>query len=104
MVIAVKINVNIVLLGLIKKQKVKMQTSLEQFKWVVETQYPKVKKYITSESESRIILEDPMGDSVFGSNKDLEPLFQKPSPFSFENISVSHKEKDSCFIINIKLK
>ena len=47
-------------------------TSLAKFKWLVDTQYPEIKKYIISENEHRIIIEDPMGDYIFGSNKDCQ--------------------------------
>lgn len=79
-------------------------SSLEQFKWIVDTQYPEIKKYIISENEHHITIEDPMGDMIFGSNKDLSALFDHPCPFPVKKISTSYKEKDACFIIKIDLK
>lgn len=79
-------------------------TSLEQFKRIVDTQFPNIKKYIISENENRIILEDPMGDFVFGSNKDITALFDFPCQFPIKKISVSHSEKCSCFTIRATLK
>lgn len=79
-------------------------TSLEQFKWIVDTQYPEMKKYIVSENEHHITIEDPMGDMIFGSNKDLSALFDNPCPFPIKKVSTSYKERDCCFIIKIDLK
>lgn len=79
-------------------------TSLEQFKWIVETQYPEIKKYIQSENEYHITLEDPMGDKVFGSNAELSPLYDLPSIFPIKKISTSYKERDCCFVIKVDLK
>ncbi len=82
----------------------KNQTSLELFKNIVNTQYPSIKKYIVSENEHHIVIEDPMGDFVIGSNKELCALFEDTNTFPIKKISVSYKEKDSVFIINIDLK
>jgi len=80
------------------------QTSLEQFKWMVDTQYPSIKKYIVSEDEHHVVIEDPMGDMIFGSNKDLSALFDFPCPFPFKKITTSYKEKDACFLLKIDLR
>lgn len=79
-------------------------TSLENFKNIVDTQYPEIKKYIISETEHHIVIEDPMGDLIFGSNKELSALFDYPCNFPIENISTRYKERDGCFIITIDLK
>lgn len=79
-------------------------TSLEKFQWIVETQYPEIKKYIQSENEYHVIIEDTMGDKIFGSNKDLEVLYNNPSIFPIKKISTSYKEKDCCFVVKIDLK
>ena len=79
-------------------------TSLEKFKWIVETQYPDIKKYIISENEQYVILEDHMGDSIIGSNKDISSLFDQPCPFPCKKVSVSHSEKNSCYTIKVELK
>jgi len=79
-------------------------TSLEQFKWIVETQYPEIKKYIVSEDEHHVTIEDPMGDMIFGSNEELKALFDVPCLFPIQKISTSYKERDSCFTIKIDLK
>lgn len=81
-----------------------METSLEKFKWLIDTQYPEIKKYIISKNEYRIILEDPMGDFIFGSNKDLSVIFEYPSLFPVKKSSVTYKERDSCFIITLELR
>lgn len=82
----------------------KMKTSLEHFLDVVDTQYPQMKKYIVSESEHRVVLEDHNGDCVFGSNEELSPLFEKSSVFPMKKISTSYKERDGYFVINVELK
>jgi len=79
-------------------------TSLEQFKWIVETQYPNIKKYIVSENEHHIVIEDPMGDMIFGSNEDLSPLFAVPNIFPIKKASTRYKEKDCCFVTQFDLK
>lgn len=80
------------------------KTSLDQFKWMIDTQYPQVKKYIVSENENRIVIEDPMGDSVFGSNKELSPLYEWPTKFPFKKITTSYSEKSCSFTVKIDLK
>ena len=80
------------------------KTSLEEFNYVVETSYPSIKKYIIDSNEHHIIIEDPMGDSIFGSNKDLSVLFDYPAKFPIKKTSIKYKERDSCFIITIDLK
>lgn len=81
-----------------------MKTSLEKFMDLVNNQFPQMKKYIVSESEHYIILEDHNGNCVFGTNDDLTPLFEQHNPFPIKNLSASYKEKDGYFIINIELK
>lgn len=81
-----------------------MKTSLEQFLDVIDTQYPQMKKYIVSESEHYVILEDHNGNCVFGSNKELTPLFEQSAVFPMKKVSTSYKERDGYFIINIELK
>lgn len=86
------------------KTKKMEPSSLEQFKWMVDTQYPTIKKYIISEDENRIILEDPNGESMISTNSDISALFEWPCPFPFKGISVSHSEKNSCYTIRAELK
>lgn len=80
------------------------KTSLESFEWIVDTQHPELKKYITSKNKYQVVLEDPMGDMVFGSNKELSVLFETPNLFPIKKTSVSYKEKDSVFVITVELK
>jgi hypothetical protein len=81
-----------------------MKTSLEQFLDVVDTQYPQMKKYIVSKSEYHVILEDHNGNCIFGSNKELNPLFEQSAVFPMKKVSASYKERDGYFVINIELK
>lgn len=81
------------------------KTSLEQFDWIIDTQYPELKKYIVSKNEHQVILEDHMGDMVFGSNEEISVLFKHPNEFpSIKNKSVSYREKDSLFVITLQFK
>lgn len=79
-------------------------SSLESFMWIVETQYPQIKKYIISTDEHSVTLEDPKGESMIYLNEDISVLFDHPSPFPFKNVSVTHSEKNSCYTIKAELK
>ena len=87
--------------GFTKKIK---KTSLEEFNDVVENIFPAIKKYIVSSNEYHITIDDPMGDLIFGSNKELSALFEYPSKFPIKKITTTYKEKQSCFIIIVDLK
>lgn len=86
------------------KVKTMERTSLEQFRFLVDTKYPEVKKYIITENEHHVVMEDPNGDCAFGSNKDLAVIFEWPCPLPVKKVSISYKEKDSCYLIQIDLK
>lgn len=85
-------------------KSMKKENSLEKFMSIVEEQFPQIKKYIISKNYHHIVIEDPDGHSVFGSNKDLFPIFEVPCSLPIKKISITHKEKDCCFIITIDLK
>lgn len=82
----------------------KMKTNLKKFKDIIDVQYPSLKKYIISESERYIIMEDQDGDCVFGTNKDFDPLFEFPCSLPVKSVNVSFKEKDCYYIIQIELQ
>jgi hypothetical protein len=79
-------------------------SSLESFMWIVESQHPQIKKYITSTSEHEITIEDHMGDSIFGSNTELSALYEWPTVFPIKKLSCSYKEKEACFIVKVSLQ
>lgn len=81
-----------------------MSSSLRKFQELVETEFPLIKKHITVESSSKIVLEDYDGRTIFGCNPDIGVLFETPCKFPIKKFSVKYNEKDSFFNITLDLK
>lgn len=74
------------------------------FIYLVDTKYPSIKKYIVSKEEHQVVLEDEVGEGIFGSNDDLKALFEWPCYLPISKFSVSYKEKYGYYEIKINLK
>lgn len=77
--------------------------SLYVFNEMIKSEYPLIKDYIISSKGKKIVLEY-YTTSCWGSNKDLEPLFERPCKFPLTSFEVKYSEKNSIFSITLNLK
>jgi len=80
-------------------------SSIESFMWIVETQYPSIKKYISDKKSNKIELEIPynLGETWDQSSSVVEPIFSHPSQFPIKRSSVSFNERHSYFKVLLEL-
>ena len=80
-------------------------SSLESFMWIVDTQYPSIKKYISDKGNDRVELEIPYewGETWDQSSSVVEPIFKHPSQFPIKKSSVTFNERHSYFKVLLEL-
>lgn len=79
--------------------------SMESFMWIVETQYPSIKNYISDKRDNKISIEIPHegGQTWDQSSSVVEPIFRHPSIFPIKKSSISFNEKHSYFKVLLEL-
>ncbi len=81
------------------------KSSMESFMWIVDTQYPSIKQYISNKGYNKIELDIPYkwGETWDQSSSVVEPIFRHPSQFSIKKSSVSFNERHSYFKVLLEL-
>lgn len=83
----------------------KQISSLESFMWIVETQHPEIKQFISNTKDSSVELHVPCDENKTwtDASKELSPLFSFPMLFPIKKHNVSYNEKHNYFKIFFEL-